>query len=330
MKKLVLLALFATASLSAQNYNHWSIEGDIGATKIRDVTQVEVFNYDLGVRYMANTMFGAKLSANYTNLNNTNVNYQSATLMGIVNAGRVMNFESFTDWWTILAGVGGNYEYNNSNVNSDIYHRLSNFHLAGSIDNEFKLSKGVFLRAGIDIVTGVNSRPFRPIENYTQTTSILNFNAGVTIALGKYKEHADWYIEPKRKDTIMLKPTINNYYTETKTAAIEKPFKEYVQFAYDSFVFTNGSQALAHIKNAAESLKKAQKIYLTGYASPENRTGNINYNKELSEKRAETVKEYLVSLGIDKDNIVIQSEGSLLTADGKNIDLSRSVMIEVK
>ena len=319
------MLLLATITMNAQ-YNKWSIEGQLGLTKIRDVTSVQPFNVDLGARYMFNTKFGAKISANYSNLED--YKWQSASLMGVANVGRLMNFEEFSDWWTILVGVGGNYEYNNSNTNKAIFHRLSNFHLMGNITNEFKLSKKVFLTAGLNVVPGVNSRPTQPAFHYTETTSILNFNVGVNIALGKHKEHADWYLEkPKegRVDTIYMQPNTINKTEVVKTNVEKEKFVENVFFKHDSFKVD--IQGLNAIKKTVSKMQYGQKIVLKGYAS---NPATNDYNFKLSKKRCLSVQNKLISLGVNPDNIQIESYGEIPTFDSNNEDISRYVQITLE
>lgn len=331
MKKIILLLVFITGTLHAQNYDKHALEVGLGLSKIRDVTSVQPLNVDLAYRYMLNTKFGGEIGLNHMNLKDYDYKYSSISFMGIANFGRIAGFESFAEWYTIKVGIGGNLGHGDYYTSQNILHRDTNFHLKGLVENEFRLTNSLFLTLGLDIVPGINSRPFRPVENYTQTTSILNFNVGFVVSIGKHKEHADFYLEPQRIDTILLKPTIQNHYTETIVEVDKsKPYSGYVQFEYDSSKFISGSQAPATIKTALQTLKEGGVILLTGYASPENGTGNPRYNYDLANERAETVKSYLLSLGANPDKIEIKSLGAFPTFDGRNIELSRSVKIEHK
>lgn len=338
MKKLLVgvLVLFS-ASLSAQSeFNKWSIEPEVGAVKIRDVTSVRPFNVDLGVRFMANTKFGVKLSGNYSRIyeqwefkgEEYPINYVSGALMGVVNIGRLLEFESFTEKYTILGGVGGNYSYSESPTNDEILHRLSNFHLAAFVDNEFKISKRVFMRMGMDVVTGVNSRPFISTTS-TETTTILNFNVGTTIALGNgKKEHADWYLKETQRDTIMLQPTIIDK-TVTKTEYVENECdcrqSETVYFTHDSAVV--GIQGLNAIEKATDRLKQLDIIYLHAYCS---NVGDVQYNKGLARRRAGSIKEKMVGIGVTNNIIVLDPIGIDESRDKKVHDMARRVEIEIK
>lgn len=326
MKKSIsfLLAYILTILIvSAQEYSKSSIEPEIGVSKIRDVTSVQPFNADLGVRYMTNTLFGVKLNGNYANVED--YEYYSAGLHGVVNVGRLLEFESFTDNYTILSGVGGTYTYSKEPTNLILLHRLSNFHLSAFVDNEFKLNNTIFLRLGLDVVTGVNSRPFI-ITNSTETTTILNFNAGVTINLGK-KEHADWYLKPDVEpivNTIMLQPTVIDK-TVTNYYPIKSKEIEYVFFDNDSH--SVDKSGLNAIVKASDKLTSVNVITVIGYASP---PASDAYNLELSKQRALAVIDKLISIGIQKHQITLKYEGEITTKNDKNIDLSRRVALIVE
>ena len=328
MKKVqifIAMLLLATISMNAQ-YDKVSLQGELGATKIRDETNVQLFNFDLGARYMFNTKWGIELSGNYASLKD--YKWQSATFMGIANVGRVMNFEEFTDKWTILIGIGGNYEYNNSYTNQAIFHRLSNFHLAGNITNEYKLTNKIFLTAGLNVVTGVNSRPLQPEFHYTETTSILNFNAGITVAIGKHKEHADWYIEHKvaNIDTVYMQPIVHkNTETIVNNLITNQADVQYVFFDNNSYKVEK--QGLNAIRQVAKLWVEGKTFTIKGYASP---PAGVNYNFRLSDNRAKAVRAKAVSEGVPFESIKIEKYGEVDTFDGKNVDLSRYVEISIQ
>ena len=330
MKKLLLsIFLLACFAATGQDYNKSSLEFESGLTKVRDVTSVKPLNVNIGYRYMTNTKFGAKIDIGYTNLSQSPIDYMTASLSGVINIGRLLEFETFTKNYTILAGVGGTFTH--SQYRDLILHRDSNFHLSGFVENEFKVWDDVFVQIGMDVITGVNSRPYTRIVS-TETTSIINFNLGLVVSLGKHKEHADFYLEEERlpvTDTVYMKPTINNYTKQiTKTVntpviAVNKP--EYVFFGHDSFKVDK--QGLNAIKKIVDEIKDGQRVHLTGYASP---PASNDYNFKLSKKRSKAVQSKLISLGLDASRIKIEGYGEVPTADGSNEDLSRCVELLVK
>lgn len=318
------LTMLLYSQSNAQEYSKWSIEPEVGLTKIRDITPVEPFNVDLGLRYMPNTKFGIKVNANYTDIQDYDFSYWSGGLHGVINVGRLLEFESFTKNYTILSGVGGTYTYSKQPTNNLLLHRLSNFHLSAFVDNEFRLTNTIFLKLGLDVITGVNSRPFA-VTTSTETTTILNFNGGITINLGN-KEHADWFLTKKRVDTIMLQPTIiDNSKIIKEVYNITNTTPEYIFFNHDSS--TVDKDGLNAILKTIDKLKTGKRLYILGYASP---PGTNDYNKKLSEKRMFSVIDKLISLGVDKSKITMTIVGEKDTVDGNNVDLSRRVDLIVE
>lgn len=67
---------------------------------------------------------------------------------------------------------------------------------------------------------------------------------------------------------------------------------------------------LVNVKELAEYAKANGKtIIVTGFA--DSRTGAADYNQKLSEKRANTVAEELVKMGVAEDKIVVKAEGGV-------------------
>lgn len=198
MKKLSLIFcfLFMVTFMFAQEFNKWSVEPEVGLTKVRDVTSVGFANGGIGIRYMITPIFGAKVSGSYSHLDYP-LEYVSGQFMGVCNFGRLAKLENLANnKWTIIVGVGGDYTYSKGFTNAVIFHQLSDFHLAGYVDNEFRITDKFFLTAGLNVTTGVNSRPFLTPYNSTMSTSIVDFNVKAIFVLGKKKVHADFYLEP--------------------------------------------------------------------------------------------------------------------------------------
>jgi len=95
------------------------------------------------------------------------------------------------------------------------------------------------------------------------------------------------------------------------TVAKADPCKEKVQltgieFAFDSEALTPASDAT--LKLAADKLKKCEKIAVTidGYTDS---TGPARFNQQLSQKRADAVKAYLVTSGITAARLTAKGDG---------------------
>ncbi|MBQ5370065.1 MAG: OmpA family protein, partial [Bacteroidaceae bacterium] len=67
---------------------------------------------------------------------------------------------------------------------------------------------------------------------------------------------------------------------------------------------------LVNVKELAEyAVENNAKVIVTGYA--DNKTGSAEFNQALSERRANTVVEELVNMGVSRDNIVVESKGGV-------------------
>ncbi len=103
-----------------------------------------------------------------------------------------------------------------------------------------------------------------------------------------------------------------------------------VFFAFDSAELTSGAQAVldAMIETRADAASEG--ITLVGFAD---RVGPRPYNLELSEQRAEQVRQYLAGQGIGADQIDVEAEGEtpplVETGDGVREPLNRRVRVEL-
>lgn len=85
----------------------------------------------------------------------------------------------------------------------------------------------------------------------------------------------------------------------------EKPLAD-VFFAYDSTILTD--EARASLQKNMDWMKRwsATKIMVEGHADSR---GTNEYNLALGERRADAVRDYLVSLGLGADRVTIVSKG---------------------
>lgn len=328
MKKLILIVcVFIMSITHAQNYNKWSIEAETGISKLHGYTYVVPYNVELSTRYMFNNKFGLKLQGGYTEIKE--YKFYNVGFHTVVNLGRVLEFESFTKHYTILAGVGVTYTNSNSTILQD---RLSMGHLSVFIDNLIKLTDNTSLKIGMDFIGDINNRHFDASSRPSTFSRLQNYNIGFVFNLGKQKEHADWYYSKEnivRTDTIFMKPTIID-----KTVTVTEydcncdiNSDEYVFFGHDKYEVTK--DALHSIMKIASILLEQENktVLISGFASP---PASNEYNLQLSLKRCNTVKNKLLSLGIDENRIEMNPVGEIETVNGKNEDLTRKVYLQIK
>ncbi|PQJ77420.1 OmpA family protein [Polaribacter glomeratus] len=211
MKKIFLGALICcfTISVNAQEYNKWSLDIGAGVTEIINplspgykTDALSLGQASLGVRYMFNEKFGLRLDVGYNEFKEGKnslpfkSNYYRTSLEGVVNAGNVLNFSSWTSRFNLLfhGGLG-----------------MSNLRTITPIDNgtgepilnmivgftpQFKLSNRISLFLDASAI-------FHDYQDFTFdgaantrareiNASIFNTSIGVNISLGKQKQNADF------------------------------------------------------------------------------------------------------------------------------------------
>ena len=326
MKNAILTTfLMLTSLIYSQEYSRITIEPSIGITQIQDVASFAFANYNVGGRYMLNNKFGVRVSATYTD----NIeNYYSANIQGIVNVGRVLNFEEFTKVYTILLGVGGDYTYLHKIHNPKIFRENSNFHLMTSIDNLYKINNKLALKASLNVVTGINDLQ----ESELYTTNSFGINLGVSYTLGK-KDHIDWSVknmDPIIIDstkTIIEKPVINNYITKETDSNYSQ--NEYVFFDNnESEIKATGLNAISKIVNYLKAYPEKE-VTLIGYASNTDNT-TVDYDNALSEKRAQVIFEKLSELGISAGRINLEFRGKDADKVKSSFEFARRVELIIR
>jgi len=274
---------------------------------------------------MVTPIFGARVSINYTDLNYP-INFVTAQFIGVANFGRLAKLENVANnRWTIIGGVGGNYTDSRDTTNEVILGRISNFHLAAFVDNEFRITNNFFVTAGLNVTTGVNWAT-RTSDTRTMTTSVINFNVKAIFVLAKDANkklpHADFYLEQIYPDVIYIDSSktiiVNNYIIDTIQCPPQK--EEYVYFNHDSYKIDK--DGLENIEQSAFKFKDRD-IIITAYCS---NVGNDKYNKELALRRAIAVKDKLIKLGIEESTITVINVG--IDPD-REYDMARRVEIKI-
>ncbi len=233
MKKIILLfVLIATSvTVNAQtstrkpitndDYNKWSIELAGGFNKpLRPMkyftSTPSPYIVDLGVRYMFNTKFGLKADLGYNSFQggkksiDFNTKYYRTDLQAVVNLGRMMDFETWTNTIGLLVHSGfGAAQLEDQN--SAIKDKMINFIIGAT--GQIKLSNKLALTG--DFTTILNARQSHTFDaasvNRGKGFSGILFNGtiGLTLYLGKNKKHADWVILID-KDLLALKNKVDS------------------------------------------------------------------------------------------------------------------------
>ncbi|WP_339834555.1 OmpA family protein [uncultured Flavobacterium sp.] len=225
MKKLLLLlSLFILTSAIAQEeevngemqssvYNRWSIDINGGLSRPTTpflpgyyVEDLSFFHVDLGARYMFNPKFGMKVDFGYDSFENPKdvlpfkSQYYRVNLQGVLNVGRALNFEEFTQSFNIQAHGGLGYSFMNSN-NFDGNDNMTNV-LIG-LTGQYKLTEKVALNADFTMINNIRQHyTFDGASGFGNVPDDRGFNGtlynatiGLSIYLGSNDVHADWAYE---------------------------------------------------------------------------------------------------------------------------------------
>lgn len=199
-----------------QDYNKWSFDlgagfnkPAVGLTSGFSTSSPSLWTAKAGVRYMMNNKFGVRLGGSYDNFKagddskDFESNAWGVDLQGVANLARVLNFETWTSDLGLLAHAGVGI----GQINSDYISKADNIgYIVAGLTPQLRLSNRVTLQG--DVSTYFNSKQQRTFDTYSQTTRRaiqgvkLTGTIGLSIALGKHGQHADWYAEASRIDAI--------------------------------------------------------------------------------------------------------------------------------
>lgn len=226
MKKILLTLGFAFAlnTLSAQTepvekkgtgFNQWSVELSGGFNKPQrpmtagyTTTVVSPYTADLGIRYMFNNKFGLKGDFGYNSFTGEkdesidfDTKYYRADLQGVVNLGRVMSFENWTNTFGLLGHAGFGLSFLERKDPTYVKDRMGNFMIG--VTGQIKLTDRIVLTG--DFTTITNAKQNLAFDG-ASNNNIRGFNgslftgtAGITIYLGSNAKHADWTLDNQDK-----------------------------------------------------------------------------------------------------------------------------------
>ena len=190
MKKLFLSLVFlgAVTIVNAQtetekstesSFNKWSVEVNVGANKAsRPFTNgyfavtPSFYNVDLGVRHMFNNKFGVKTDVGFYRLQAKNnsmpftTEYSRANIQGVLNFGRIMNFEEFSKCFNVLFHTGiGYYQFRTDDT--QFTDRGANFIIG--VTGQFKITNRIAFTT--DFTSTTNAMQNYTFDGYYQSLS---------------------------------------------------------------------------------------------------------------------------------------------------------------
>ncbi|KAF2335477.1 OmpA family protein [Flavobacterium daemonense] len=355
MKKIVITLAFALSIMrvSAQketktvdNFNKWSVELNGGFNKVqRPFTssnyynaRISPFTVDLGVRYMLNNKFGFKADFGYNSLTeqkNSSLPFDSkyyrADLQAVLNLGRIMNFETWTNTFGLLAHGGfgiAQLENKDYHVSDLVTNAIAGF------TAQAKLTDRVVLTG--DISTILNSHQDHTFDGAGLTENrgfsglLFNGTVGLQVYLGKNTKHADWVVMSDNADIAALENKIAGLEeqikkTPEKQIIVEKPVtntlvsnkdvvKEMINDNYYGVYFdfnkaTPIEASTSSIDVILSYLRKnpSASMDIVGHAD---QVGSSEYNDKLANLRATNIKTIFEKSGISSSRLNVVSEGA--------------------
>lgn len=271
---------------------------------------------------------------------NEQVLFNLSNMLCGYNEKRVWNFIPY-----VGAGVGRNMSYNTygMDLNAGI---LNTFRLSNKVAINLDINYGLFeprfdgAVGETDITTGFK------MKNYDRT---VNVELGLTLNLGK----GTWSKTPDveaikalsqgqidalnaqladaNAENARLQNQIRNHKCPEAPAApkvVEKVVSAPVSVFFNIGKSKIASQKdLQNVRAIADAAKaNNSKIVVTGYA--DSKTGSASFNQTLSQKRAETVVNELVKMGVDRANIEVNAAGGVNTLSP--ISYNRRATVELK
>lgn len=112
--------------------------------------------------------------------------------------------------------------------------------------------------------------------------------------------------------------------TQTVTKVVSAPTSVFFNIGKSKIASKKDLQNVSEVANIAK--ENNAKIVVTGYA--DSKTGSAAYNQKLSEKRAETVANELVKMGVSRDQIETVAAGGVNTLSP--ISYNRRATVEIK
>lgn len=251
--------------------------------------------------------------------------------------------------WNFIPYFGLGWYRNMDDKTNDITYQF------GAINN-FRVSSRVQIFADVHWTAVEGSIDGDPVHNWSKWMKkqgrhwdkIVGLDLGVTYNLGKHTwekaPDVDALMAMNKEQMDALNRSLKEQQDENarlremlaaakkQQPAVVENVKEYVGTAASVFFNINSAKVasrkdLVNVKELAEYAKNNNnKIVVTGYA--DSKTGTAEYNQKLSEKRAETVVEELVKMGVDRDNIITEAKGGVANLEPFSYNRRATVKIQ--
>lgn len=249
------------------------------------------------------------------------------------NPNRVWNFVPFAG-----AGIGRNCSYNayHMNLTAGI---LNTFRVAKKVAINFELG-WQYAEADFDGVTdGAMGRIWEGKDNLLYAELGLTFNLGKSTwektpdvdAIKALSQSQIDALTAQLNDANAENARLKNLLAQKKDVAPVTNVKNYAATPVSVFFNINkavvaSKKDLVNVQAIADYAKEnGANLIVTGYA--DSATGRPEYNQALSERRAETVANHLVGMGVSRDQITTEGKGGV--KDLSPVSYNRRVTVKI-
>ena len=226
MKNLALIVclLVSTLSFAQTKYNQWSASLSIGSHDglfpTKTYTRVyQIHHIGANGRYMINKKFGLMLDVGYDYMdfydNPINTNYWRTSIQGVINAGNVLCFDTWTQRIGLLfhAGAGMSHMWLKKELRvggeDPLFSEVDDMiNYTFGASPQVRLTDMISLNADLSLTLHSrqsNTWDFKEKNINEQFNGyLLNTTIGVTISLGEHSKHIDWSPSDCRKSSVVI------------------------------------------------------------------------------------------------------------------------------
>lgn len=349
MRKFIFMMtmLFASLSMSAQHVKESKIfENIYSSISVGATNPTNDWNFVKNVRPEFQLEFGKQVTTYYTtglnmstSVNSTGVHtmldemslrwLHKVNLFNVLNGYKNRKFEL-----NPYAGIGWGHEfctdddYGVASTGLELNYNISDrFSLVAKPHiNWSHISNGLNVNnSHVGVSMGVSYK----FKNKGGTRGFQVCNYDEVVIQNEYLNDEVNKLRGQLKDKEDQLEIVGNQYMELKNTPI-KPDTIYIDntitptvgFTINQYEVT--ADKMAYLTQIANTYKDC-KLIVVGYA--DKNTGTYKYNKELSRKRAEAVKEVLINMGLNPNNIEVKAMGCSEQPFEDN-DMNRVVIIE--